>query len=83
MRYSLYLLLLWLPSSFSFWWWFTNDEDLNDNYQQSSDAVKEDTAVANIFAPFEISVGEQKFISEANHYLQNLPMLDQCNLLVS
>ena len=77
---KLILLLSLLNFSNAIWWWFSAGVDSNNDLNEVH--TNGDMAVAQIFAPFEISTGEQKFLIEAQHYLQNLPMLDQCNLLV-
>ena len=61
----------------AFWWLFGSEEDKNP-----TEVAQPTSAVEKIFAPFEISETETKFLSEASHYLGNLPKLDQCNLLV-
>jgi len=70
-----------LRSVFAFWWWFSGG---GESGQQPTDGEQgsPSTDLTQVFAPFEISVGEEKFLQEAKNYLQNLPMLDQCNMLV-
>lgn len=60
-----------------FWWFFSSEEE------EKPSEVAETKQFEKVFAPFEITEVESKFLSEASHYLNNLPKLDQCNLLVS
>lgn len=81
-KITLILLILTLTSTHAYFWsWFSTDTTAvsNDNKDQTRDVT---SSVRQIFAPFEISTNEEKFLMEAQHYLQNLPMLDQCNLLI-
>ena len=74
-------LLLWfMQPVYTFWWWFSSDIVEKENFSKEDSSIQ---TVKNVFAPFEVSIVEQKFLQEANTYLSNLPMLDQCNLLVS
>ena len=63
----------------AFWWWFGSSEE----DEKAHDGAKPTGAFQEMFAPFEITKVETQFLSEASHYLGNLPKLDQCNLLVS
>ena len=63
-----------------FWWWFSPGED--ENVENEASQRSKSTEVTQVFAPFEISSGEEKFLKDAKNYLQNLPILDQCNMLV-
>ena len=69
-----YLVLNRMDSSSGFWWPFSAKEEQQTQVAQ--------TSAEKIFAPFEVTEIETKFLSEAAHYLGNLPKLDQCNLLV-
>lgn len=72
---------LWfMEPVYTFWWWFSSEIVENENFSREDSSIQ---TVKSVFAPFEISIVEQKFLQEANTYLSNLPMLDQCNLLVS
>ncbi|XP_065666977.1 protein brambleberry isoform X5 [Hydra vulgaris] len=73
-----------LLSAHGFWWPFSSYTDSSEfiSDPNSGSSSKSVTAVSTMFAPFEISHGEQKFLAEAKHYLENLSMLDQCNLLI-
>ena len=74
-------LFLWfMQPVYTFWWWFSSDIVEKENFSKEDSSIQ---TVKNVFAPFEVSIVEQKFLQEANTYLSNLPMLDQCNLLVS
>ena len=79
MKLLLILSILFIHPSHAIWWWFYDGGESQDNVNMET---QESTDVSLVFAPFEISHGEQRFLVEAKHYLQNLPMLDQCNLLV-
>ena len=61
------------------WWWFSSDKvgEAEDEPSQTKS-----TEITQVFAPFEMSNGEEKFLRDAKNYLQNLPLLDQCNMLV-
>eukprot|EP00112_Aurelia_sp_Birch-Aquarium-sp1_P007510 Seg1819.2 transcript_id=Seg1819.2/GoldUCD/mRNA.D3Y31 product="Protein brambleberry" protein_id=Seg1819.2/GoldUCD/D3Y31 len=59
-----------------FWWFFSSEEE------EKPSEVAETKQFEKVFAPFEITEVESKFLSEASHYLNNLPKLDQCNLLI-
>ena len=61
----------------TFWWLFGNQKP-----EEPTEVTQETGSVEKVFAPFEITQIETKFLSEASHYLGNLPKLDQCNLLV-
>ena len=63
-----------------FWWWFSSSEE--EGVENEASQRSKSTEVTHVFAPFEISSGEEKFLKDAKNYLQNLPMLDQCNMLV-
>ncbi|XP_065683956.1 protein brambleberry isoform X3 [Hydra vulgaris] len=73
-----------LLSAHGFWWPFSSHTDSSESISDtnSDSSSKSVTAVSTLFAHFEISNGEQKFLAEAKHYLENLSMLDQCNLLI-
>ena len=74
-------LLLWfMQPVHTFWWWFSSNIVENETFSKEDSSIQ---TVKSVFAPFEISIVEQKFLQEANTYLSNLPVLDQCNLLVS
>ena len=74
-----------LLSAHGYWWPFSSFTDSSESTldQNTARSEKSITTVAAIFAPFEISSDEQKFLREAQHYLENLSVLDQCNLLAS
>ena len=78
----LYIGLSLLHSAFAFWWWFSGSTQDESQQTPGGEQGSPSTDVTQVFAPFEISVGEEKFLQEAKNYLQNLPMLDQCNMLV-
>ena len=56
--------------------------EISSFFHFSDVSTTESNAAPTEFAPFEMTLTEQKFLSEATHYLNNLPLLDQCNLLV-
>ena len=75
------LVLFQARESSGIWWWvFSNSEE---QQQQQPTEVATASSFGKVFAPFELTEVESKFLSEASHYLGNLPKLDQCNLLVS
>ena len=73
---SLLVILTLVGNSNTLWWWFTAEKE-------TGVTPVTDTSLVKIFAPFEITPTEEKFLNDASHYLSNLPKLDQCNLLVS
>ena len=72
------ILVVQFLNCYGFWWLFQNQEA-----EVPTEVARETGTVEKAFAPFEITETETKFLSEASHYLGNLPKLDQCNLLVS
>eukprot|EP00794_Sanderia_malayensis_P009493 gene9493-10485_t len=63
----------------AFWWPFSSSSSEGEKKPGTDAAV---TSLQNVFAPFEVTEIETKFLAEATHYLGNLPRLDQCNLLI-
>jgi len=78
---TILLLIMTFSNTHCFWWWFTGNSNNQPNDGDSTQ-TSSTTEMTQVFAPFEMSTGEEKFLIEAKNYLQNLPMLDQCNMLI-
>ncbi|XP_065059847.1 protein brambleberry-like [Rhopilema esculentum] len=64
------------------WWWVFSNSDEQQQQQPEPTGVATASSFGKVFVPFELTEVESKFLSEASHYLGNLPKLDQCNLLI-